>query len=196
AGRGGEVAKPEMADCDAPYEVELSGDRYIGIRIPLKSANGDEIGAALALRSLSAETLAFRRFRNSLVVVALGVMALGLAAAWVAASRITGPVRKLAGLVEGIRDGSYSGGVSVQSKDEIGVLARAFNALLADLREKEQMIGFLREGMTEMRKIAAATTLGGVTSPSQAAPAATAAAPSAGDAPTVKVQTQATKGAS
>jgi serine/threonine-protein kinase len=189
-----QVANPQMAHTDAPYELELAGDRYLGIRVPLKSAAGDEIGAALALRSLSAETVAFRRFRNSLVVVALGVMALGLAAAWLAASRITGPVRKLAGLVERIRDGSYSGGVSVQSKDEIGVLARAFNALLADLREKEQMIGFLREGMTEMRKIAAATTLSGVSSPgvSQAA----AAAPSPGDAPTIKVQTQATKGAS
>jgi serine/threonine-protein kinase len=190
-----QVANPQMAHSDAPYELELAGDRYIGIRIPLKSATGDEIGAALALRSLSAETVAFRRFRNSLVVVALGVMAVGLVAAWLAASRITGPVRKLAGLVERIRDGSYSGGVSVQSRDEIGVLARAFNALLADLREKEQMIGFLREGMTEMRKIAAATTLGGVTSPSLAA-SATAAAPSSGDAPTIKVQTQTTKGAS
>jgi serine/threonine-protein kinase len=47
--------------------------------------------------------------------------------------------------------------------------------------------------MTEMRKLAAATTLSGVTSPSQAA--AAAAAPSPGDAPTIKVQTQATKGA-
>jgi eukaryotic-like serine/threonine-protein kinase len=187
-----QVANPQMAHSDAPYELELAGDRYIGIRVPLKSAAGDEIGATLALRSLSAETVAFRRFRNSLVVVALGVMAVGLVAAWLAASRITGPVRKLAGLVERIRDGSYSGGVSVQSRDEIGILARAFNALLADLREKEQMIGFLREGMTEMRKIAAATTLGGVTSPG----ASQAAAPIPGDAPTLKVQTQATRGAS
>ena len=192
-----QVANPQMAHSDAPYELELAGDRYIGIRIPLKSATGDEVGAALALRSLSAETVAFRRFRNSLVVVSLGVMALGLLAAWLAASRITGPVRKLAGLVERIRDGSFSGGVAVQSKDEIGVLARAFNALLADLREKEEMIGFLREGMTEMRKIAEATTLGGgSTTPgaSQAAPAA--AASQAADAPTLKVQTQATKSAS
>ena len=191
-----QVASPQMAHADAPYELELAGDRYIGIRVPLKSATGDEIGAALALRSLSAETVAFRRFRNSLVVVALGVMALGLVAAWLAASRITGPVRKLAGLVERIRDGSYSGGVSVQSKDEIGVLARAFNALLADLREKEQMIGFLREGMTEMRRIAAATTLGSGSIAQGVSQAAPAAAPHPADAPTIKVQTQATRSAS
>ena len=68
------------------------------------------------------------------------------------ASRITGPVRVLADMVERARSGSYSGKVQVDSRDEIGDLARTFNSLLADLREKEQLIGFLREGMTMMKK--------------------------------------------
>jgi serine/threonine-protein kinase len=152
------LSRPELAGAEmAPFEIDLDRDRYIGVRIPLKTATGEEIGAVLALRSLSAETAAFRQFRNSLVLVSLGVMALGLVAAWGAAARITGPVRKLASLVERIRDGSYSGAVAVQGRDEIGTLARAFNGLLADLREKEQMIGFLREGMTAMRQASATT---------------------------------------
>ncbi len=158
----------------APFEIDLDGERHIGVRIPLKTAAGEEIGAALALRSLAAETASFRQFRNSLVLVSLGVMALGLLAAWGAAARITGPVRKLVGLVERIRDGSYTGAVSVPGRDEIGVLARAFNALLADLREKDQMISFLRDGMTAMRQASATTP----------APAATAPPPSA-DPPTM-----------
>jgi len=179
-------ALPATASSDAPFEVDLAGERHVGIRIPLASAAGEPIGAALALRSLSAETAAFRRFRNVLVAVSLGVMLLGLLAAWAAASRITGPVRKLAGLVERIRDGTYSGAVAVQGRDEIGVLARAFNALVADLREKDQMISFLRDGMTEMRKVSAATSGG---TPPQGGGAAA-------DAPTVPVRSQATKGAS
>jgi serine/threonine-protein kinase len=158
-----------------PFEVDLGGDRHIGVRIPLVAAGGEDVGAALALRSLSAETAAFRQFRASLVLVALGVMAVGLLAAWGAASRITGPVRKLASLVERVRDGSYTGAVSVPGRDEIGVLARAFNRLLADLREKDQMIAFLREGMTALR----AATAGGAT-PGGGAPKAALA-----DAPTV-----------
>jgi HAMP domain-containing protein len=178
------LTRPELARAEmAPFEIDLGGDRYIGVRMPLKTAAGEEVGSALALRSLSAETLAFREFRRSLVLVSMGVMAVGLLAAWVAASRITGPVRKLAGLVERIRDGSYTGAVAVQGRDEIGTLARAFNGLLADLREKEQMITFLREGMTALR---AATTgghpPGGSVPPVGAPPAA---ATLAGDAPTV-----------
>jgi eukaryotic-like serine/threonine-protein kinase len=40
----------------------------------------------------------------------------------------------------------------VDTSDEIGVLARAFNNLLADLREKQQLIDYLREGMTLLKK--------------------------------------------
>jgi eukaryotic-like serine/threonine-protein kinase len=152
------IARPEPVRQEgAPFQVDLGGDRHIGVRIPLRTATGEEIGAALALRSLSAETASFRQFRTSLVLVSLGVMALGLLAAWGAAARITGPVRKLATLVERIRDGSHTGAVSVAGRDEIAVLGRAFNGLLADLREKDQMIAFLREGMSALRRASAAT---------------------------------------
>jgi serine/threonine-protein kinase len=50
--------------------------------------------------------------------------------------------------------------VAVGTSDEIGVLARSFNHLLTELREKEQMIGFLREGMTVLRKGSGVTTSG------------------------------------
>jgi serine/threonine-protein kinase len=175
------LARPELAGAEtAPFEIDLDGDRHIGVRIPLKTAAGEPIGAALALRSLAAETVSFRQFRNSLVLVSLGVMALGLLAAWGAAARITGPVRKLVGLVERIRDGSLSGAVAVQGRDEIGVLARAFNALVADLREKDQMISFLRDGMTAMRQASATTPSPAPTAPALAADAPTVAVHAAG----------------
>ena len=146
------LSRPEVWRAGgAPFEIDLDGDRQFGLRIPLMTAGGEEVGAVLALRSLSAETASFRQFRGSLVLVALAVTALGLLAAWAAAARITGPVRTLASLVERVRDGSYAGAVSVRGRDEIGALARAFNALLADLREKEQMIAFLHDGLTAAR---------------------------------------------
>jgi HAMP domain-containing protein/predicted Ser/Thr protein kinase len=158
-----------------PFELDLAGERFIGVGVPLQNASGEAVGSVVALRSLSQETAAFRQFRNSLVVVSLVVMAAGLLIAYLAASRITGPVRRLVSLVERARDGSYSGAVSVNSSDEIGVLARAFNSLLSDLREKEQLIGFLREGMT-MLKRGASTMPPGATSGSVTA--ATAVLPS------------------
>jgi len=147
------LGMPELATpSDAPFSVDLGGEEYIGVQVPLKSAGGETVGAVVALRSLSEETASFRQFRNSLVIVSLGVMALALGLAYAAATRITRPVRTLVSLVERAREGSFSGAVSVATQDEIGSLARAFNALLADLREKDQMINFLREGMTMLKK--------------------------------------------
>jgi eukaryotic-like serine/threonine-protein kinase len=148
-----ELGRPEFSAPPAePFEMSLAGERHFGVVVPIKAASGETVGAMVALRSLDEEMAAFRDFRNSLVLVSLVVMALGLGLAYVAAARITGPVRLLVSLVEKARDGSYSGAVSVATGDEIGTLARAFNSLLADLREKEQLIGFLREGMTGMRR--------------------------------------------
>jgi serine/threonine-protein kinase len=148
------LGRPELtgSGSDKPFEAELAGDRHIAIQVPLKSATGETVGSLLALRSLADELAAFNKFRTSLITVSLVVMAIGLGLAYLVASRITGPVRLLVSLVEKARDGSYSGAVSVTSHDEIGTLARAFNSLLADLREKEQVIGFLREGMTMLKK--------------------------------------------
>jgi serine/threonine-protein kinase len=147
------LGRPELGGRGSdPFEVDLEGERYLGVRIPLETVSGEQVGAALALRSVAAETVAFRQFRNSLVLVSLGVMLVALLTAWVAAARITGPLRTLVGLVEKVRDGSYSGAVAVHARDEIGVLARAFNAFVADLREKDQMISFLREGMSALRQ--------------------------------------------
>jgi serine/threonine-protein kinase len=134
------------------FPLDLDGERFVAVQVPLKAAAGELVGSLVALRSVLQETASYRQFRNSLIVVSLVVMALGLGIAYVASRQITGPVRVLVDLVDRVRDGAYTGAVTVNSKDEIGVLARAFNNLLADLREKEQMIGFLREGMTLLRK--------------------------------------------
>ena len=149
------LGRPELASGSAEkFEVDLADDRHVGIEAPLKTATAETVGAVMALRSMNAEMAGFRRFRNSLVLVSAGVMALGLLVAYLAATRITGPVRRLASLVERARSGSYSGKVDVDSRDEIGTLARTFNRLLADLREKEQLVDFLRQGMTLMKKSA------------------------------------------
>jgi eukaryotic-like serine/threonine-protein kinase len=174
--------RPELSSGSAEkFEVDLAGDRHVGVEVPLKTATGETVGAVMALRSINAEMAGFRRFRNSLVLVSAAVMGLGLLVAYLAATRITGPVRHLANLVERARNGSYSGKVEVDSGDEIGTLARTFNRLLADLREKEQLVEFLKQGMTMMKKSA------GVTAPADSA--ATAAETAAiAVAPGVKVQ--------
>lgn len=136
-----------------PFAVDLGGERFTGIAIPLQASGGEVVGSVVPLRSLTEEMAVFRRFRNGLVAASLVVMVFGLGVAYLAAAKIAGPVRQLADLVERVRSGSYTGAVAVGGRDEIGTLARAFNGLLADLREKDQLISFLREGTTAVRQV-------------------------------------------
>jgi eukaryotic-like serine/threonine-protein kinase len=169
---------PEMK----PIALDIGGDRSLAVQVPLRSATDEVLGSMLAMRSVAEETASFREFRNSLVLVSLVVMGLGLLAAYVAAARLTGPLRTLVGLVDRAREGSFTGAVAVSTSDEIGVLARTFNNLLADLREKDQMINYLREGMTLLRKPPDETTGGGGETKAQAATTAPSAAAAAGSA--------------
>ena len=149
------LSRPELAagaTSGQTFQLDLGGEEYVAVAVPLTAASGVTLGRVVALRSMAVETASFRQFRNSLLLASLGVMVLALGAAYFFATRITGPVRRLVGVVERARDGKLSGKVAVDTNDEIGVLARTFNGLLADLREKEQMIEFLREGMTMLRK--------------------------------------------
>jgi eukaryotic-like serine/threonine-protein kinase len=186
------AAAGAAADGTEPFELDLGGERHVALRIPLQTAGGPVVGSTLALRSLAAETAAFRQFRRSLLLVSLGVATLALALAWLAASRITGPLRRLVSLVESVRDGSYRGAVSVPGRGEIGVLARAFGALVADLREKEQMIAFLRDGITAARADAV-TRSAAAAGTTAAAPAEATVAAASPDAPTVALAPQATR---
>src|SRR5262245_14383553 len=145
-----------------PFQLDLGSERYVAVAVPLKAATGGAVGSVLALRSLAEEMADFRQFRTSLMLASLVVMVVALAVAMLVASRVTGPVRRLVTVVDRAREGKYSGKVAVETSDEIGALAQTFNHLLTELREKEQMIGFLREGMTLLRKGS------GVTSPPEA----------------------------
>ena len=44
------LTRPELsAAASEPFEVDLAGERHVGVRIPLRTVAGEEIGAALAL---------------------------------------------------------------------------------------------------------------------------------------------------
>ena len=146
AGGGGRAAASPSSSTWAARATSRSRSRC-------RPSRGETVGRVVALRSLAGRD--GRRSGSSATAwcwSSLVVMVLALGAAYLVATRITGPVRRLVGVVERARDGTYSGKVAVDTSDEIGVLARTFNNLLADLREKEQMIGFLREGMTMLKQ--------------------------------------------
>jgi eukaryotic-like serine/threonine-protein kinase len=120
-----------------PLALEIGGDTYLGYVLPLRSSSDQLVGAAVTLRSRDRELAPFRQIQNTQVLVGLGSLVAAFALSFFFARRITGPVGRLVAATERVRVGNLETvELPVESKDEIGILARSFRAMLEELKEK------------------------------------------------------------
>jgi eukaryotic-like serine/threonine-protein kinase len=120
-----------------PLTLPVSGDTYLAYFLPIRSSTDSLVGAAVALRSRDKELAAFQQIQDTQVFVGLAALAIAFALSFLLARRITEPVDRLVRATEEVRVGNLdSPDLPVDSKDEIGILARSFRAMLEELREK------------------------------------------------------------
>ena len=108
-----------------------------------------ELLAILLIGSSRAGLLRLESFiRNlGLAVGAAGAL-LGLLLAWWATARVTRPVHELAAAAGEVAAGNWNARVDVQSRDEVGELAGAFNQMTRQLTEQ-------RERLVQAERVAA-----------------------------------------
>ncbi len=126
------------------FDLMIAGEKYRAISYSLENPARRPVGSLVVLASYAKEMKPFVSFRNSLFIVGGLMTVLGLLGALLIARRITDPISLLVDRVHKARDGSFAGAIPVHSTDEVGALAKAFNGLLNELREKEQFIEFMR----------------------------------------------------
>ncbi len=125
--------------------ASLGQQHLIGLAGAIRSPSGDVRGGFVALRSRESELAAFNALRRTMLwAVALGVV-LALIFAFVQARQIAGPVRRLAIATRQVQDGEYSVEIDVTSRDEIGILSQAFQALVADLKAKAALVDYMMQ---------------------------------------------------
>ncbi|MES1245619.1 MAG: protein kinase [Acidobacteriota bacterium] len=136
----------EAGEDAAPLvELDLDGERWLALPSPLVDAAGQPVGTAVALASLGRTLAAYRQIETVLIIAGIlsALLVGGLSFALV--RRTLQPVRHLVGAAEAARQGNYDQKIPVESGDEIGRLAGAFDELLADLREKRDMETYVTE---------------------------------------------------
>jgi serine/threonine-protein kinase len=147
--RRGDLVKAVFRDGKTigPLALELPRDTYIAYFLPIRSSTDQLVGTAIALRSRAEELKAFRAIQSIQVGVGLAALAIAFVLSFLLARRITGPVGRLVRATEEVRVGNIENvDLPVDSKDEIGILARSFAAMLEELKEKaalEKYIGAL-----------------------------------------------------
>lgn len=134
-----------------PFEFVTATDRYIGTALPIRSGGDEPIGAVVFARSKTAELAAFMAVRRSLLLSGLVVMIAALPLSLVVARRIARPIRQLAHGAEQIGRGQLDVTLPPAVAGEVGSLTRAFEGMVAELREKaalEQALANLQAGHT------------------------------------------------
>lgn len=126
-------------------DVTLNGEPWVAKLAPLSEAKGESQGAVVTLASLKEQMKPFRQILWTLLLGGLGALAAALGLSFGLSRRTLGPIRRLVASTEAARQGDYDQSVPVERGDEVGRLARAFNDLLSNLREKRDMESYLSD---------------------------------------------------
>lgn len=128
-----------------PIDLDLHGRRWIGLVRPLADPRGGRVGAVVSLASLDAQLLPFRQIETILLMVGGAAVFVALISSFLLGRKVFKPVRDLARAAKAASEGNYSQKIALDRGDEVGRLAEAFNKLLSELREKQDMETYIQE---------------------------------------------------
>ncbi|MCA1904034.1 MAG: HAMP domain-containing protein [Cyanobacteria bacterium KgW148] len=118
-------------------EVEFNNKSYtIGVR-PILNAEGKAVGQLVrgkpqdSVLSLIAETT------RLVILTALGLILVGGIIAVVVGRMVTAPLEKLRQVAEKYNNGEYDQRADIDTEDEIGILARAFNQMADSIQQRQ-----------------------------------------------------------
>ncbi|HEX4959521.1 MAG TPA: protein kinase [Thermoanaerobaculia bacterium] len=126
-------------------ELSLNGEPWLALETPLLDAAGKPVGASVALASLEKELAAYRQIQTVLLATGFAAVLIAPFLSFAFARRALKPVRQLLTAAEAARQGNYDQKIDAERRDEVGRLARAFQDLLGDLREKRDMEQYVTE---------------------------------------------------
>lgn len=113
---------------------------------PLSDMEGNIIGILFVGRYTDYATQTIFNFLKNGVLVGLGVLALAAVAALVVANRVSRPIRDMVAASEALAVGDLSIRIDTRSKDEAGMLAKAFNNVLEATRSQAEAIDAIASG--------------------------------------------------
>ncbi|WP_052219786.1 methyl-accepting chemotaxis protein [Clostridium homopropionicum] len=154
----------EFGDEEKPYEDfenvykgtpfisdEIEIDEYgtlISAYYPIKDSSGSVLGFVGVDYDVSNGYEALNKFRNSIILVSIIVLVLSIIIAIILSKYITKPIEKVSKVAQKISDYDLTvDKVTVDSKDEIGVLAKTFNIMLDSISNLIKEISLSSESL-------------------------------------------------
>ncbi len=129
---------------DVPrLQLDLSQSGWLAQTAPTADAGTPELGTVVTLASMAQAGAGYKTLRNQLLLAGLTSLALGLVLSYALARNVLRPLRRLAEAAGSAAAGDYNAQVAMGGNDELGRLSRSVDALLASLRERSDIAGYL-----------------------------------------------------
>ena len=124
-----------------PGRVQLNGTDYFVLGDALNDVEGRPIGELRILRSFGGASRALADLQRNVAYIWFVAVLAGLCFTYMLALRIVDPVRRLDHAASEVARQNYDYRVPVETEDELGRLARTFNAMCDSLkRAREELI--------------------------------------------------------
>jgi len=123
--------------------VEISGKRYLLIRLPLNDRNGREIGNVVIMTEDRLPAI-IRKAHLTVTLILSVISLVSISATVLILRRVLSPVRRLKEGARKIGNGDFAHRIEVSSKDEIGSLSEVFNSMAENLQKMKEMEERLR----------------------------------------------------
>jgi serine/threonine-protein kinase len=143
------TTEAQLARGDLPSPFALTARRrdYLATLVPILSGSGEPVGAVVVGRAQDEELAALREIRRSLLGVGALILLLSVPLSFAFARALARPIQQLAIGAEEIGRGNLDVPLPRAGRGEVGALARAFEVMLRELKEKaqlEQLVADLR----------------------------------------------------
>lgn len=126
-----------------PVEIELKKGTWLA-KVDNTSVS-DSKGITIALTSLDKAAADFRAIENVLLIVTIVSILLALPISLLITKGVTAPIKRLAKAAHAAARGDYQQRFESKGNDEIAQLTASFDTLLSDLREKNDMEGYMSD---------------------------------------------------
>jgi len=129
-------------------QASILGIEHIAGYMPLIGANDKPIGILFTGENISTYHAERNKLIMTIFIVALITQAVAMGFTLLLAKSLSDPINKLVKIVTKVSNGDLTEEVSIQSRDEIGILASNFNIMVRHLRELVIQISNKAETLT------------------------------------------------
>ncbi len=123
--------------------LHFAGQDWVAHLAPTATPDEAQLGTVAVLSSTDQIVGSYSAILNWVILAGIASLAVALVLSFVLARRILRPIGTMAEAAESAAAGDYRTRIGTGGGDALGRLARAFDKLLSDLREKSDMEGYV-----------------------------------------------------